>query len=240
MSLLILTGLVLGLWGCSSTEKKADTPESLFKLAEYYEGEERFEEALRRYNDIRQRFPYSNYAIEAELRVADVYFKQGSFAEAQLAYESFREQRPQHEKSDYVIFKLGLSFYHQLPDTNDRDLTLAPQAIEAFDDLIQNFPLSTHLEEAKVKRSEVESKMIDKVKYIADFYFKRKNYLSALERYQSLLGMTNDTEIQHWALTRGAESAKHIGDIERQKEFENLLKSKFSSEDSGGANAKSN
>jgi len=216
--------------GCTTSDKKADTPEVLFKLAEYYEGEDRFEEALRRYNDIRQRFPYSNFAIESDLRVADVYFKQDSFAEAQMAYESFREQRPQHEKSDYVIFKIGLSIYKQLPETNDRDLSIAPQALEAFDDLITNFPLSSHLAEARAKRLEVESKIVDKAKYIADFYFKRRNYLSALDRYQSLYRIANDPEVQKWALSRGAESARLIGDIERQKEFERLLKIKFSSE----------
>jgi len=225
--------------GCSSTEKKAETPEALFKLAEYYENEERFEEALRRYNDIRQRFPYSSFAIEADLKVADVYFKQQSYAEAQAAYESFREQRPQHEKSDYVIYRIGMSIYHQLPDTVDRDLSLAPQAIEAFDDLINNFPLSNYLAESKEKRFEIESKLVNKVKYIADFYFKRKNYVSALERYQTLYRMANSQEIRTWALQRGAESAKLIGDIEKQKDFEKLLQKGFSKESAGSGNAES-
>lgn len=227
------------LLSCSSVEKKSDTPEALFKLAEYYDNEERFEEALRRYNDIRQRFSYSSLAIEADLRVADIYFKQHNYAEAQMAYEAFREQRPQHEKSDYVIYKIGMSIYHQLPETIDRDLSLAPKAIEAFDDLINNFPLSTHVAEAKERRFELESKLVEKVKYIADFYYKRKNYLSALERYQSLYQIANSSEIQKWALQRGAESAKLVGDIERQKEFERILQKGFSKESAGSNDADS-
>lgn len=230
VSLLVLLSAFTG---CSSSEKKAETPEALFKLAEYYENEDRYEEALRRYNDIRQKFPYSNYAIEADLRVADVYFKQESFAESQMSYESFREQRPQHEKSDYVLFRIGMSIFYQLPATNDRDLSLAPQALEAFDDLIVNFPLSSHLQEAKDKRLEVETKLVAKAQDIADFYFKRKAYLSALERYRYLYSIANDIQVQRWALERGIASAKLIGDLERQKELESLFQKRFSSEVKG-------
>lgn len=225
--------LFLLLAACSSAEKKADTPEELFKLANFYESGNRYEEALRRYNDIRQRFPYSNYAVEADLKVADVYYTQESYAEAQLAYESFREQRPQHEKSDYVLFRIGMSYYQQLPSTIDRDLSLAPSAIRSFEDLIEYYPLSTHVPEAKEKMADVQDRLVQKAQYIADFYFKRGSYQSALERYEQLAKAARNPTTEIWALKRGAESAKKIGDLEKFKALEGRLKQQYPKESIG-------
>jgi outer membrane protein assembly factor BamD len=221
--------------GCSSLDKTPETAEKIFSLGEYYEKQERYEEALRRYNEVRQKFPYSSLATQAELKVADVYYKQESYPEAQMTYEAFREQRPQHEQSDYVIFKIAMSLYRQLPSSMDRDLSLAPQALEVFDDLLYHYPGSQYVSEAKEKRQEAHSKLVEKVQYIADFYFKRRAYISALDRYQYLYSMATDPEIQKRALVRGAESAKHLGDLEKQKELENLLKTKFFTETKGGS-----
>ncbi|MCS6838773.1 MAG: outer membrane protein assembly factor BamD [Bdellovibrionaceae bacterium] len=216
--------LVLLIGACSSEPKKDNSPEEKFKLAEYYENEERFEEALRRYNMIRQSHPYSSVAVEAELKVADVYFKQENFQEARLAYEAFRDKHPRHPKSDYVLMQLALSIYNQLPETIDRDQSLLPEAVKAFDDLIIRFPSSSFVAEAIKKKEELQNRAIEKVKYIADFYFKRGAYLSALERYWELYQMsTSNKEYQKWALERAIVSAKQLGDISRQKELERLL-----------------
>jgi len=199
----------------------------MFKAAEYYENEHRFEEALRRYTELRKKFPYSQWATEAELKIADVYFKQESYPEAYLAYQNFRELHPLHPKSDYVLYCIGLSLYHQLPETYDRDLSLAPQTLEIFTEFIQNYPNSSYLNDVKMKYQEVDQKIIDKIRYIADFYFKRQNYVSALERYQSLLLKAAKDEDRKWALIRARMSAKKVGNIELEKKFEKKIKVEY-------------
>lgn len=222
----VLTSFIvaLGLGACSSGEKAAKTAEERFKLAQYYEENDRFEEAIRRYNEIRQEFPYSSWAVEAELKVADVYYKQESYAEAALAYEKFRDQYPTHAKTDYVLFQLGMSYFHQVPETVDRDLTKAPEAIQVFEDLLQSFPHSQYVSQAQEKRSELVSKLEEKIQYIADFYYKIGQYQSALGRYQELYQKAGSKERKRWAALRGAECAKKLGDLNRQKDWENVLK----------------
>ena len=119
---------------CSSTDKiDTATAEGAFKLAEKYEKDERYDEAITYYSDVKNKFPYSSLATAAELKIADIEFQRENFPEAESAYKVFREFHPTHEKSDYVIYRLGLSIFNQLPPTTDRDLSLAAVAIENFD-----------------------------------------------------------------------------------------------------------
>lgn len=219
---------------CSTVEKKADTPEAMFKLAEYYEQEDRLDEAIRRYNEIRQKFPYSPFSIEAELRVADCYYKQENFFEAQLSYQGFRDQYPRHEKADYVTFRIGKSFFGQLPSTSDRDLSAAGPSISHFQELQDLYPQSSYLQEAKETQLKAQNMLAEKAQLVADFYYKRKAYLSALERYEELVQITNQENQIKWGIRRAIQSATKWGDLERAKKWEAQFKTRFPNEPRGG------
>lgn len=228
----ILTSLFVGLVApllvsCSSDEKKSDTAEGSFALAQEYEKDERFEEAIRRYNEVKNKFPYSKYATMAELAVADTYYKQESYPEAQIAYQNFKELHPKHAQIDYVTFKLAMSYYEQLPGTVDRDLTLANSAIQYFDEVIRQYPNSTHVTESKDKKSDSLKRLAGKEEYIADFYFKKEIYDSALSRYENLYRTYPGLGFDAKALFRAAICAQRTGDLERAKRDLRLLKEKF-------------
>jgi outer membrane protein assembly factor BamD len=229
---LVITSVLLhmvawGLVSCSSDEKKSDTAEGAFALAQEYEKDERYEEAIRRYHEVKNKFPYSKYATMAELAVADTYFKQESYAEAQVAYQNFKELHPKHPQVDYVTYRLGLSYYEQLPGTVDRDLTLASSAILYFDELINQYPNSQYLQEAKDKKVDCLKRLAGKEEYIADFYFKKEIYDSALARYEGLYRNYPDLGFDAKALSRAALSAHRTGDQDRAKRYLRLLKEKF-------------
>lgn len=219
-----LSGLLLG---CSSDEKKADTPEGAFALAQEFDNEERYEEAITRYQEVKNKFPYSRYATMAELAVADVYFKQESFPEAQASYQLFKELHPKHPQIDYVTFRLALSYYKQLPETIDRDLSLAPNAIAICDEVIAQYPNSPHAQESKDKRAEVIKKMAAKEDYIANFYFIRQKWDSALGRYEGLMKTYPNLGFDAQALSRAAISANKLGELEKSKKYLSELKNKF-------------
>src|SRR5437868_9563798 len=148
--LVVFTGLL----ACSSMDKKSDTAEGAFSIAQEFDKDERYEEAIRRYNEVKNKFPYSNFATKAELAVADVYYKQESYPEAQVSYQAFRELHPKHPQIDYVIFRVGLSYFNQLPSSLDRDLTIAHEAVTSFDELMKKFPNSQYVNEAADKKLE--------------------------------------------------------------------------------------
>ncbi|XGC80969.1 outer membrane protein assembly factor BamD [Bdellovibrio bacteriovorus] len=213
--------------GCSTTEKNSNTPEGAFAIAEEFDQGERYEEAIRRYTEVKNKFPYSNFATKAELAIADVYFKQESYAEAQVAYQMFKELHPTAPQSDYVQFRIGLSFYNQLPSSIDRDLTLANDAILNLSELIKKYPNSQYVAEAKEKRSAAIKMLAEKEDYIGNFYFIRKIFDSALSRYEGLYNNYSGLGFDARALSRAAISAQKIGNTEKAKKYEELLKRDF-------------
>src|SRR4051812_20700491 len=105
-ALLAVTQIALQ-FGCSSIDKiDASTPEGAYKLAEAYEKDERYDEAVQKYQDVRTKFPYSKLSTQAELKIADVNFKREAYAEAQASYQLFKDFHPKHAQIDYVTFRL--------------------------------------------------------------------------------------------------------------------------------------
>ena len=217
--------------GCASTDKNADTPEGLFAIAQDYEKNERYELAVQKYNEVRNKFPYSSLAIKAELAAADVHFKSESWPEAQLAYQTFRELHPKHSQIDYVTFRIGLSYYNQLPDTVDRDLTLAKDAVAAFDSLLTTFPKSSYATEAREKRADCLKRLAGKEEYIGDFYFKRGLYDSALPRYETLLQSYSGLGFDARALSRAAIAASKTDQRDKAQRYLAQLKQSYPESD---------
>lgn len=212
---------------CASDEKKTDTAEATFNLAQEYEKDERYEEAVKKYSEVKNKYPYSQFATRAELAIADVYYKEESFGEAQINYQTFRELHPTHPQTDYVIFRTGMSFYQQLPESIDRDLSLANDAISSFDELIQKHPQSEFMKEAKEKRESSLKKLAEKEDYVGDFYFKRKIFDSALLRYEYLLTSYPNLGLDERATARAYYSSVKVKDKVKTKKYREMLKTQY-------------
>ncbi len=183
--------------------------------------------ALQRYTDVKNKFPYSNFAVLAELAIADVHYKSEDYPEAQVSYQNFVELRPKHPQVDYAIFRTGLSYYNQLPSSIDRDLTLANDAIYSFNDLIKRFPNSSHLIEAKDYRQKAFIMLNEKELYIADFYFKMQNYDSALLRYESAYKKYPGFGFEPRALLGAHICSSKLNETDKSEKYKNLLLNKF-------------
>ncbi len=182
--------LVVGIFmvtSCTHKEVNSESPDALFAEAEEAFTDEKYLIAIERYRDIKNRFPYSNRATDAELRIADAFFEQEAYIEAESAYEIFKELHPTHAKSDYVQYRIGLSLHNQIPTNATRDLTAAQRSIDAFEVLIEKFPASALVSKARELIFEARKRMAEHEHYVADFYFHRRHYLSSTYRYSALL-----------------------------------------------------
>lgn len=188
MRSLLLVFTLLFISACVSYEDfDTNTAAGSFGLAKQLEEDERYEESVLQYRDVKNRFPYSRFAIEAELRLAEVQFKKEAYPEAQASYQLFKELHPKHEKIDYVTFQVAESIFQQLPSTIDRDLSLAPQAIRQYRIVLSQYPQSTHVTKSKERVVEARKMLAEKSLYIADFYYRTKRYVSALVRYEKYI-----------------------------------------------------
>ncbi len=218
----------LCLFGCASSDHfDTSTAEGAYKLGEKYHKDERFEEAIVQFNSVKNKFPYSRLATEAELQVANIQYQREFYLEAQSAYQVFKEMHPKHARSDYVTFRLAMSFFHQLPSSVDRDLQLATRAILYFDEVLRSFPGSEHQGEALEYRGKTRKMLADKEFYVGNFYFVRKMYDSALNRFDKLIQNYPDEAPMEEILYSAGVSALRLKSPNKAKEYLKILKAKY-------------
>ncbi len=87
------------------------------------------------------------------------------------------------------------SFDKQTPSTYDRDLTSAVEAAKYYQELLTKYVSSPYSANAKDRLAIINKKILDKEQYIADFYFKTKNYEAALWRYRYIQANIEDREL---------------------------------------------
>lgn len=191
----VATGLVAsaGLVGCSSAEVDENDPAALMKDAEEDIDSSRYILALEKLQKVKNQHPYSKQAVEAQLRIADVYFLQENFAEAAATYEAFRDLHPKHPKLPYAAYRVGLSFYSDMPGNLARDLSSGFKAQDAFKDYLARYPADENVNSAKEKLAETRKSLAEKEMYIGNFYYHREMWESARNRYSKVVNQYADT-----------------------------------------------
>lgn len=147
---------------------------------------EDYKTAKKAYTDLKDWYPFSRYAILAELKIADSHFHLEEYAEAIMAYEEFERLHPRNEAIPYVIYQIGLSWFNQL-GTIDRDHTPAQKALAQFDRLRDQFPDSEYAQQALEKYDKCMGHLSGHELYVANFYMRTKKYKAALKRYEYLI-----------------------------------------------------
>lgn len=203
MKITILTLLVF-LVSCATERPEGKTEaEKLYKEAEELVEDGHFLIASEKLNIIRSQYPYSFFATGAELLQADILFRQESFVESAAAYILFRDFHPKHPKIAYVVGRIAESYYRQLPDVHDRDLSSTSDAIKYYQELLFKYPKSEYAANAREKIKKMQDMLAAKEKYIADFYFKTKVWESARYRYKDILkGINYDVEFKDYYIER--------------------------------------
>jgi len=142
--------------------------------------------AIELFQSIIDNYPYSEYAVKAELKIADAYYSDGKYDEALSYYRDFGDLHPQHEMVPYTIFRSGMCHYERI-ESVDRDQTSAKNALGFFDRLLVQYPHSQYAQEAEPLWRELQVRMAEHDERIADFYRKRSEFEAAADRYRQLL-----------------------------------------------------
>ncbi|MCP4670347.1 MAG: outer membrane protein assembly factor BamD [Desulfobacula sp.] len=200
--LLIVTVLLIG--GCSLFESSHEMEKSSQELV--FEGSSAFtagdyKEAVQAYTDLKDWYPFSKYAILAELKIADSQYHLEEYDEAILNYEEFEKMHPRNEAVPYVIYQVGLCWFEQL-DTVDRDRTPAKNSLVQFKRLINQFPESEYSKKAKKHIKTCMANLSGHELYVANYYMKTKKYKAALKRYEYLIEHYPDSKESKEALNK--------------------------------------
>jgi outer membrane protein assembly factor BamD len=170
------------------------TVEGLYKVACDDMESGLYPEALKEFAEIKVKFPYSRFAALSDLRTADTHFKRGKFIEAVDAYRNFLRFHPNHEDAGYALFRIGESYYEQipgdwwfLPPGAEKDQGSTRQAIVAYEDLLSRYGQGTMSDEARGHLDACRRKLADHEMYVARFYFKNEHWAGAAARASVVL-----------------------------------------------------
>jgi outer membrane protein assembly factor BamD len=187
-------GLALVLGGCSVRKPEQFTEDKpLYEYAMKLYDKKDYEEAIPFLESLRNRFPQSPYALDVELKVADARYEKGDYAEAEVDYQTFRSLHPTNPKIPYVVYRLGLCHYKQIPKTIDRDQIHTERALEIFREVVSRWPIAPEAKEAQPLIVKCRRSLVSRDLYVASFYLKQKQYEAALVRLREL---ENQTEFE--------------------------------------------
>jgi outer membrane protein assembly factor BamD len=158
-----------------------------------------YSDAIKNFEQLKDWYPFSKYAITAELKIADAHYYLDQYAEAVTAYEEFEQLHPRNEAIPYVIYQAGRCYYDQI-DTIDRDQTSARKALEIFRRLIRQHPgdqyaLKTHTHITICLQSLAGHEF-----YVGKFYLRSKHYQAALQRFKAVISNYPDVGMHYQAL----------------------------------------
>jgi outer membrane protein assembly factor BamD len=174
-------------WFSSSTKEEAEqSADALIQEGLDAYQLKKYERATEAFQKLRDRFPYSPYAVLAELKLADSYYLNKDYELAATSYKEFEKMHPTNEVIAYVVFMQGMSYFKQMP-TIDRDQSKTMLAVQEFDRFIKGHPQSEYVTQAMINREEAQKNIVAHEFYIGEFYLKKKDYLAALGRFEGIM-----------------------------------------------------
>ena len=160
-----------------------------------------YDEAIELYQQVKDRYPYSRYALLAELRLGDAYLKAERYEEASLAYEDFLRLHPRNEAVPYALYQMGMTQHAQMR-TPDRDASNAAKGLEIFKRLRSNYPNSEYSGQAGPRMEECIANLAVHDMSVGDFYFHRERYEAAIGRYRQIITQYPDAGYYNEAMQK--------------------------------------
>ncbi len=175
----------------------------------------KYEKAIDKFQKLKDYYPFSKYAILAELKIADAHYQRREYEEAIFAYENFEQLHPRNEAIPYVIYQIGRCYYDQI-DTPDRDQTSAQKALEAFQRLIKQFPRDQYSTRAAEHIKKAQKSLAGHAYEVGVFYYNTKHYKAALHRFMSIISDYPDVGYHQKALEYIAKCEASITKVESE------------------------
>jgi outer membrane protein assembly factor BamD len=217
--LVITLALVGAVAGCGAKSGGAAVNYSVSAQKNYEKGEKELDNkdwiaASKYFSFIKSRFPYSKYAVLAELRLADAQFGAEQYLEAIDSYRLFIKFHPTHEMvaNGYATFKIGEAYYKQLPSdfwlfppSYEKDQSSVEDAGNELKSFLDKYPDSPFRDKAKQIVVQVGKRLADHEWYVARYYWDRRRPMGTVLRLRRLLeryrGVGYDVEAL-WLLGR--------------------------------------
>lgn len=215
--IVVAPALALLLAGCfgmgndkPETEAAAEPPDRLYNqgLALMNSGDAR--EARKRFEQVDQENPHSDYARKSVLLSAYVSFRRGQYQDAVNDAQRFVTLYPTSPDAPYAQYLIGESYFRQIPDVT-RDQDLSNKAIDAMQTVVTKYPNSEYVGDARHKIEVARDQIAGKEMQIGRYYLGRREYLAAVNRFKTVVSNYQTTRHVEEALERLTEAYLALG-----------------------------
>lgn len=196
-------------------------------LEAYQEGVKSFEAgdvlyAAKKFNEAETLFPQSEWAPKSALMAAYAYYTQDYYSDTIAELERFIRVYPLSKNLDYVYYLLGISYYEQIVDEK-KDLQSIIKAKEYFKIVSKNYPNTNYSLDAEYKIDLVNDTLASKEMYIGRYYFDKKKWIPAINRFRTVIDDYETTIYAQEALHRLVEVHYILGLKDEAKKYAKLL-----------------
>ncbi len=198
----------------------------------YENGEEKlkikaWQGAAKYFAFIRARFPYSKYAVLAELRLSDAEFGAENYLQAVDGYKIFSKSHPTHDMvlNGYTSYRVGEAYYKLLPGSwwllppaREKDQSATSDAHRQLSKFIKKFPKSPYYDKAIKRLVEINTRLAQHEMYVAKYYWERNKPMGTVLRLRSLLEKHRGTKLDAPAMYLLGQAYVKVKMNERAKE----------------------
>ena len=178
--------------------------------------------AAKKFNEAELLFPQSVWAPKSSLMAAYAYYTQDYYGDAIAELERFIRIYSKNKNTDYAYYLLAVSHYEQIIDEK-KDLQSIVNAKKYFEVVIKNYPKTTYALDSEFKIDLINDILAAKEMYIGRYYFDKKKWIPAINRFKTVINDFETTIYAEEALHRLVEVHYTIGLKNEAKKYAKLL-----------------
>ena len=178
--------------------------------------------AAKKFNEAEILFPQGKWAPKAALMAAYSYYTQDYYGDAIAELERFTKVYPLHKNLDYAYYLLAVCYYEQIVDEK-KDLQSIIKAKKNFQFIIKNYPSTEYALDSEFKIDLIDDILAAKEMYIGRYYFDKKKWIPAINRFRTIVDDYDTTIYAEEALHRLVEVYYTIGLIDESEKYAKLL-----------------
>ncbi|WP_428533016.1 outer membrane protein assembly factor BamD [Rhodopila sp.] len=161
----------------------------------------RFTTADSQFSAVEQNYPYSTWAVNAQLMSGYSLYLQNQYTGAIGTLDRFIQLHPAHRDIAYAYYLRSLCYYEQIADI-ERDQKGTEQAMAALREVVNRYPDTSYATDAKLKIDLCVDHLAGKEMEIGRFYQKQHLYEAAIGRFQRVVDDFQTTNHVPEALAR--------------------------------------
>ena len=234
-----LVVLLATLPGCKSWRHKQEaplSPDKAYTSAHKALTDGAYQSAVKKYELLESRFPFSAEARQGRIDIMYVYYKAHDKDQAVDAADQFIRENPTHPRVDYAYYIKGLVYFERTPNAFERlfgvNLSERPpqdarKSFEAFGRIVQQYPQSAYAPDAHQRMTYLRNRLAEYEVHVAQYYIRRGAYVAAINRCKGVLESYDGAPAVRDALEIMTDGYRRLGLDGLAKNSEEVLAANF-------------